>query len=280
MRHKVSLSPFHSILFDRPESSIGLDEAAEPAFFGDLHLDQVLASIVAGHEEYDLKPFFNAALHDVAAVRYRHEVLRDLEKSEVLESIQAFVQQMRRIRAHLAQAEKRYYALEKERWFLDAVEIYCATVRTLTDQLTILGVDSPGLQAFLEYLHGYTASGGFTSLVAETEALREALAAVKYMVQISGSRVTVSGYSGEADYSVQVDETFAKFREGAGRDELVKLRDGVEMNHVEAQILELVARLHPDVFAGLDDYCARRRGYLEKTISEWGYPLYSTCYHR
>jgi DNA mismatch repair ATPase MutS len=38
------------------------------------------------------------------------------------------------------------------------------------------------------------------------------------------------------------------------------------MNHVEAQVLDLVAQLHPDVFGTLDDYCAQHRDYLDPTV--------------
>jgi hypothetical protein len=49
----------------------------EPDFFADFNLDQVLELMTAGREQYELTPFFYAPLHDVAAVRYRHEVLRE-----------------------------------------------------------------------------------------------------------------------------------------------------------------------------------------------------------
>jgi DNA mismatch repair protein MutS len=38
------------------------------------------------------------------------------------------------------------------------------------------------------------------------------------------------------------------------------------MNHVEAQVLDLVAQLHPGVFGTLDDFCARHREYLDPTV--------------
>ena len=50
---------------------------------------------------------------------------------------------------------------------------------------------------------------------------------------------------------------------------LVKLPDFVEMNHVEAQILDRVAQLHPDVFGTLADYCARHGDYLDATIGRF-----------
>lgn len=257
---------FHSILFDRTENSAEVAELEEPSFFADLNLDQVLESMTAGREEYDLKPFFYAPLHDVAAVQYRHEVLRDLEKPAVFESVRAFAQTMRRMREHLAQAEKLHYKHQKERWFLDAVETYCDAVRLLADDLTHLELDSRGFQAFREYLGGYTGSDGFMSLAVETQALKEALAGVKYSVHIRGSRIKVSKCGGEADYSAEVEEIFAKFKQGAVKDYRVKFSDGPDMDHVEARILDLVAQLYPEVFQTLDEYRVRHRDYLASTI--------------
>ena len=62
--------------------------------------------MTAGREQYELKPFFYAPLHEVAAVRYRHEVLRDLEKREVLEPVTRFAEAMRRMREHLEQVRE------------------------------------------------------------------------------------------------------------------------------------------------------------------------------
>lgn len=257
---------FHSILFDRAENSVEVTEREEPSFFADLNLDQVLGSMTAGYKEYDLGPFFYAPLRDVAAVQYRHEVLRDLEERAVFEPVRAFGQTMRRMREHLAQAEKLHYKYQKERWFLDAVEIYCGAVRSLADGLANVEVNSRGFQAFREYLSGYTGSDGFTALAAETQELREALAGVKYSVHIRGSRVRVGKYGGEADYSAEVEETFAKFKQGAVKDYRVKFRGWPDMDHVEARILDLVARLYPEVFGALDGYCDRHRDYLDDKI--------------
>jgi DNA mismatch repair protein MutS len=260
---------FESILFDQPGGGAAVAGLQQPTFFSDLNLDQVLETMTAGREAYTLEPFFYVPLHAVAAVRYRHEVLRDLEKNEVLEAIRAFAQEMRRMREHLAQADKLRYALQKQAWFVDAVEIYCDAVRSLVDELTRLDLNSRGLHGLREYVAAYTASERFSSLRAETRALKEALAGVRYAIRIRGNRVTVSQYEGEADYSAEVLETFAKFKQGAVQSYLVALPDWAEMDHVEARILHLVARLNPDVFGPLDDYCARQREYLDPTIGSF-----------
>jgi len=266
---EASEARFQSVLFEQPASGAGVDGLPEPDFFADLNLDQVLEWMTASRKQYELKPFFYAPLHDVAAVRYRHEVLRDLEKPAVLESVTRFAETMRRMREHLAQAQKLYYPLQKQAWFLDAVEVYCEAVCSLAGELGGLDVASRGFEGLRDYLAGYAASGRFTSLAAETQGLKEALAGVRYAVRIHGARVTVSNYEGEPDYSAEVVETFARFKQGAGKSYLVGLPDLADMNHVEAQILDRVARLNPDVFGALARYCGRHRDHLDATVGRF-----------
>jgi DNA mismatch repair protein MutS len=47
---------------------------------------------------------------------------------------------------------------------------------------------------------------------------------------------------------------------------LAELRDRADMNHVEARILDLVARLYPDIFQALARYCSRHQSYVDRTI--------------
>jgi DNA mismatch repair protein MutS len=256
---------FNGILVDRLHN-IDADQPEEPACFGDLHLDQVLTSMTAGRENYDLKPFFYTPLRDVAAVRYRHEIIRDLQEPKVLGPVRAFAEQMRRMREHLAQTKKLRYKQQQQRWFLDAVDIYGKAVEALADELTAAPIGSRGLEAFRQYLTDYTNSARYTHLVSQTANLLEGLASVRYCVHIRGNRVQVSKYDGEGDYSAEVTETFAKFQRGAVKDHRVKLPNWADMNHVEAQILGLVAQLHPEVFGALDRFCTSQVDFVDPLI--------------
>ena len=257
---------FQSILFDR-ESGAVASGGEQPDYFRDLNLDQVLESMTREREEYALEPFFCTPLHDVGAVAYRQEVLRDLEQPAVLGCVCEFAEQMQTMRRYLVKAKNAHYRYQKERWFLDAVQTYCVAAQTLRDGLAELDVSSRGLQGFRAYLAAYTDSSGFRSLTGETQGVEDALAAVRYSVQINGSRVRVAPYEDEPDYSAEVEETFARFKQGAVNSYLTRLPTWEDMNHVEGRILGLVARLNPDVFGALDAYCDRHRDFLDPAIT-------------
>jgi len=260
---------FESILCEQPDSDPGEGELREPDFFADLNLDQVLAALTAGREEYDLAPFFYLPIYEAGAVAYRHEVLQDLESGNVAESVGRFAEAMRQMRKHLVQAGKLHYQLQKQAWFLDAADVYCQAVRRLAQDLAGCALTSRGFGRLCDYVAAYVGSRAFTMLGTETQALKDAIARIRYAVRIHGPRVTVSRYEGEPDYGAQVLGTFAKFAQGAAKSYLVKLPELAEMDHVEAQIADLVARLYPDEFATLAAYCIQHRDYLDPVIGRF-----------
>ena len=101
---------FHSILYEAQVDRAQQETSEAPTFFGALNLDQIVAGVTAGKDEYSLKPFFYAPLHNVDAIQYRHEVLRDLERETLFTQIKTFERNLRHMREHLAQAEKLYYS--------------------------------------------------------------------------------------------------------------------------------------------------------------------------
>ena len=257
---------FHSILFERTGESIRKDAHEKDVIFVDLNLDQIMDAITADRQEYDLKPLFYTFLNDIDAITYRHEIFLDLEEKNLFETIKLFAQKMRAIRDYLTRADKFDYRYHKERWFLEAVGIYCDTVNCLVHGLSLADIKSRGFLAFREYVTAYADSERFTLLLAETKKLFADLSSVKYCLLIKDSSVTVRKYECEIDYSADVEETFRKFKEGEVKDYRVKFSDSPEMNHVEAKILDLVAQLYPDVFLDLDRYCAKNSYYFDETI--------------
>ena len=259
---------FSSVLFEDPGPA-ATPNSRPPDFFRDLHLDLVIGAILARREEYELASFFYSPLTDTHTVLYRQEVCRDLDDSDLADCVRAFAERMHRARSFLkgmSQIETPYF---KQGWFLDAAENYWWAVTNLLDGLGHLPVRSRGLKRLKDYLDGYVSSEEFVALGREVRELRNDLAGIQYSMLIRGTRVTVAPYEGEPDYSLEIEQTFAKFKQGAVRDFLTDYRDLRDANHVQAQVLERLARLYPDIFARLERCCAAHRDFIDPTIRDF-----------
>ena len=205
-------------------------------------------------------------LRDAGAVRYRQEVFRDLEEPALWDEVQRFAGQMAEVRAHLRQLDQMRYRYQRAGWLLDAAAIYCDAVQSLAGYLASAQISSRALLAFRQYLASYAASAGFTALASDTGDRKEALGQIRYCTRIKGGRVEVSRYQDEADYSAAVLKTFERFKQGEVKDYRIRYRTWPGMNHVAAEILELVARLFPEEFTALDEYCGRHAEFLDEGI--------------
>lgn len=254
---------FESILFVGGDD---VDGVGPPDSFADLQLDRVLSVLAEGRERYVLEPFFHAPLHEVGAIRYRHEVLRDLEAPEIQVPVTRFAGAMDRVRERLELVGKLHHRLQKQAWLLDAAEVYCAAVRALADTLE---PRSPGLRALREYLTAHVASEPFAALAGEAAAVKAGLAGVRYALLIQGSKVTVTHAQDEPDYGAEVIAAFAKFQQGAATSYLAKLPEYAEIDHVEGQVLDRVARLHPAEFGALNAFCADHADFVDTTVGRF-----------
>jgi len=260
---------FHSILFEESDDATKRETLEAPAFFGDLNLDLIVNSITADWKDYDLAPFYYTQLSDLDTIAYRQKVMQDLEDKVLMQAVKSFSGQMRAMRKRFDQAKKLYYKYAMERCYLGAIETYCEAVECLSRDLCALGVKSQGLRAFREYLSEYVASVSFRNLVAEAAKLKSDLSAIRYCLLIKDAGVTVRPYDGESNYTAAIEETFEKFRRDAVNNHWVKTPNSEAMNHVQAQVLDRVALLHPDTFRALDAFCAAHAEYLDEKISRF-----------
>ena len=260
---------FDSILHPGPNAPNGAEAREPPDFFHELNLDQVVATLTHDWNDYGLEPFFYALPADLSVVVYRQEVGRDLEREPVMACVQAFAERMRAMRRSLELSRTLDYRHEKERWFLDAALTYCEAVRGLTDGLRPLDLRSPGMQALRDYLVAYVAQPPFRALLADAGRVAGDLAAIRYTLLLKDTSVTVMPYHGEADYTAAVEASFEKFRRGPVTDYRSRFADAGRLDHVEAQVLERVAWLHPAAFAALDAFCEAHGDYQDPRIGRF-----------
>jgi hypothetical protein len=270
-----SLRLFASLLYEQvPSRAAEQEREQDRSFAQDLNLDQVVAAIVGKREDAEfLTALFYGQLHDVNTVRYRQEVFRDLEDDALWERIHHFDELMAQVRTRLKSVGEMEFKQLREGWFLDAAAIYCEAVQSMAEVLASADLRSRGLLSFGKYLDGYVASTEFTALARDTRDRKDALAQIRYCTRIRGGRVDVSRYEDEADYSAEVLKTFERFKQGGVQDYRVKYRGWPGMNHVQAQIVERVARLFPEEFSALDDYCRRHTAFLDRTVHRFAREL-------
>ena len=258
---------FTSLLFNKDPGESGLGHPSDRSFFSDLNLDQLIDAISGDREERELiLSLLYGQLHDSDSIRFRLEIFRDLEDQELFGEIQQLVELLGRVRLHLAQLDKMHSKFQREGWFLNAVSIYCDVIHRLRKCLDAAPLRSRGLLQFRSFLTAYADSSTFSELATESRHQKDVLGEICYCVRIRGNRVEVSRYHDEADYSAEVLATFERFKQGSVKDYRVRYRGWPGMNHVGEQILDLVARLFPEEFAALDDYCERRRDFFAKAV--------------
>jgi hypothetical protein len=260
---------FTSILFDGADGPpAGVAEV--PDYAADLHLDDIVGAVTAGNDEHELARAFYQPLRDAGAITYRHDVFRDFEDAVLLAAIRSFGDEMEVVKRRLEHASKARHPVDQERWLLGSAEVFGSAVRELNEALRQANPSSAALSSFREYLTGYVESDALSTLEADTRQVRAALHGVNYRLRIHGLKVTIARIRSEPDYSVEVLETFDKFRQdGERKRHDWRFDQGSDMNHVEAAILDRVARLHPDVFVALHGYAERHRAFLDPTIARF-----------
>lgn len=262
---------FRSLLFGSSEANPGLARRQEPECFGDLNLDQLVASVVARKQPYELAAFFYTPLAEVDAIRFRQEVFIDLERPDVLNLANSFAKQ--ELISHYGYQQKamsrddsRFGHYHRARAFLNTTLNYVETIEALTTGLGAAEIRSRGMLGLRAYLEGYTQGDAFRALYDQSRELDEELDRVRYTFLINGSRITVGPYDDEQpDYSAEVSDTFERFRQEAVRSYLPEFNDWDAFSGIG--VLHLVAQLYPELFARLDRFCREHAQYLDHTIA-------------
>lgn len=240
-----------------------------PAFFHDLHLDQVVAAISGRWTDHDLAPVFRTPLRDLDTIAYRQEIMHDLEDEAVARPVRTFAADCHGVRQELTRAGALSHPLERDRRFLGAVRRFVESLECFDIALGAATLQSRGLGALREYLRAYRAGPDFRRLAEDAAAVLRGLSGVEYTLLIEGNRVTVRRYDGESDYAASVEAMFARFRNGAATEYGADPPDAGRLNYVELEILERTARLYPEPFAALATFATRHADYLDPAIARY-----------
>jgi DNA mismatch repair protein MutS len=242
------------------------DDAAEPPFFADLNLGSLVSGLVERRKREDLAHFFWTPAPTIDAARYRQEVFRDLQDEPILHALDRYAQQLADMRRWRKLSTDAWSEHERQMLAFEAVRRYLAAVRELRDSLSSTTPASRALRSLGSWLDLHVESAGHRALRESADTLQARLSGIDYRVRILGDRVYVGYPKDEIAYTPEIDATFERFRHGEVDDHRMKVPRGPGLDHVEAQILSLVARLYPAEFRALAAFLDRWSDFAAPTL--------------
>jgi DNA mismatch repair protein MutS len=256
--------PFPSVLNPRDTAE---STEIQPELLRDLNLDQAIAAMISHRERYDLLNFFRQPLKELDDIVSRQTVFRDLEDSGCLRCVQAFSHRIEEVRQQVDQSTKLRHPLQRKSLWLDAVDSYCGAILQFATDFGQIDPASLALRNFKEYFDGYAAGPDVQALLTDVKEIKKRLSEVSYCMAITGSRVTVTPFDGESDYVSEVRAVFSRFTPRDAQNFVTKRAGHLDMDHVEAQILDRVAAYFPDVFEQLNEFCQRNDDFIDPAIT-------------
>ncbi len=259
---------YQSILF-RPGAEVELGQSQTPGCLEDLNLDQVIDAVIVRKKAYQIKQVFYHPLTDKESIQYRQEVFLDLENKALMTILDAFAERMVDARHYKRLSEDLFYDQQKQGWFYEAVSTYWDAVSDLASDLSKITLRSRGLLNFRRYILNLVQTTKYKALKSEVRSLRQKLQGIHYNIIIKDNWVRVRKYDAELDYTKMVEKVFRKFKQREGKNYRFDLFKATGMNPVEAQILDCVVKLYPEVFDELNQFCKKYNDYEDMTICKF-----------
>ncbi len=253
-----------SILFASPRAPGEPEGAAEPEYFRDLNLDQVVAAIAKEHPGAGLESWFHLPLRDAGLVAFRQRIFHDLEDPAVRGVAERFTAALARTRRRLELVGRMKHPPQAHRWFLEIVLEYAALVTELAEGLAAAPLTAPGLLALRDDIAAYVRDAAFTGPRERASRLRERLGEVRYDLLLRGEKVTVVAHDPDVrfDYAERVLAVFERFGRDRPPEHAAGTAQETGLDHLEAKVLDFVVELAPGVFRDLAAFGEAERGFM------------------
>ena len=266
---------FYSVLFPTEESARLPRNQKAPDCFKDMNLDQIVRRVTQEKQAFQLEEYFYSPLSDLNVIRYRQEVMHELEEPNTRMMFQGVIGQigfmsgmMDGMRMRLMTGDKLTGSYLDMGHFLETITIYMQAVTGLEMQLRNMPLQSEGLKNFAKYLSAYVASDSTKKMIERHGQLREKLSKVRYcmVVNKTGGTIRVMPYEGQKDYAERISELFVRFRQGDVRDYRWHTDDTPQSIKLENEVLKMVASIFSAEFKELTAFVKDYIHFDDETI--------------
>ena len=272
---------FYSVLFPTEESAKRPRNQREPDCFSDLQLDRILKAVLPDYADFHLEEYFYTPLTDPETVRYRQEVMEELEEPEKRAAVEEIIRRIPETRAILEETRPKLLKgglltgekltdnyLEMGR-FLDTLVSYLDAVNDLNGILQKLNLRSAGLRKLSAYLTDYCSSEQLRDMTAWRQRIRENLKHIRFNMLVKPLSIRVTPYEGQEDYAERITQLFSRFRQEESRSFLRPMEEKPRSERIENQVLKMVSKLYPEEFKDLRDFVAAYIDITDDTVLDF-----------
>ena len=272
---------FYSVLFPTEESAKRPRNQREPDCFSDLQLDRILKAVLPDYADFHLEEYFYTPLTDPETVRYRQEVMEELEEPEKRAAVEEIIRRIPETRAILEETRPKLLKgglltgekltdnyLEMGR-FLDTLVSYLDAVNDLNGILQKLNLRSAGLRKLSAYLTDYCSSEQLRDMTAWRQRIRENLKHIRFNMLVKPLSIRVTPYEGQEDYAERITALFSRFRQEEARIFLRPMEEKPRSERIENQVLKMVSKLYPAEFKDLRDFVAAYIDITDDTVLDF-----------
>ena len=262
---------FYSVLFPTEESAARPRRKTAPEAFSDLQLDVIMKRGLQDYQELDLQDVYYTPVTDMEVIRYRQEILRELEDPSVREALSDIVERFGSLRVFMDGLRERLEAgsavaaqqgraqkargdiisiLKKKTpdWMdmgrvLEKLGQFADTLADFAGSVEKLSFRSAGLRGFAEYVAEFCRSERFREMAEEARQLRAAFDEIRYCLWFKSDSyaVKVLRCEKQEDYVSGIEALFARFRQGEVQDFRRHLEEEPVSEKLENEILKRLA---------------------------------------
>ena len=239
---------------------------AGDSVIADLHIDQILAEVTKGYEEFDLEQLFRRKPARRRDAEFRLAVAWDMWDDGMRDEIIRYLAGFSTARRYLRTGESIYETPLKEKWKLDAAAAYVETIDAICARAGEKAA-SEGLDRFFAWVRAYAATEAYGHLRESALSVAAAINAVSYSldVDLGQNTVCVGADAGAGDACEDLMKTFARYDLRHVSRDITAFAD-VNMNMLEHRILDVILAEHKNLQTDLVGFSRRFDGFIHENI--------------
>lgn len=241
----------------------------QPAFFVDLNLNPLIDEFQNRAKGYEVKKHFYGFPDRKEDIRYRREVLADLKKDSLFESVRLFTKNMYQARSYFSYSEAVEFQIQKEMWTLNGAVRYLAAWEELFAALQNNNIQSEGLLMLSAYMTEIEKKEDFKQWKAETAKVRDLFQNIQLELTLSGSQVSIAMREDTStNYNSCLQTLFPEqWTEESGSHYIESpFHNKLELSALECEVLDMMNKIIPERFKAMHKFFEVAKNAMDDTM--------------